>query len=94
MGSLGSFVDLILPAHYCPRVNSASNRKKFHRYLPGEGLKAASANLATFMCLLSRNSGSFNLLEPHGPVQASIGTSYMNCCRLKLIYGYFHSIHK
>ena len=27
-------------------------------------------NLTTFMCRLSRNSGSLNLLEPSGPVQA------------------------
>ena len=30
-------------------------------------------NLTNFMCRLSRNPGSLNLLEPSGPVQASIG---------------------
>jgi hypothetical protein len=29
--------------------------------------------LTTFMCRLSRNSGSLNLLEPKGPVQACNG---------------------
>jgi hypothetical protein len=33
----------------------------------------AADNLATFMCLLSRNSGSLGLLEPKGPDQACIG---------------------
>jgi len=39
MGSLGYFVHLILPVHYCPGVNlaSASNRKKLQRYLLGGG---------------------------------------------------------
>jgi hypothetical protein len=30
-------------------------------------------NLTTFMCQLSRHSGSLNLLEPSGPIQACIG---------------------
>ena len=30
-------------------------------------------NLTTFMCRLSGNSGSLNLLEPSGPVQACNG---------------------
>ena len=30
-------------------------------------------NLAAFMCWLFRNSGSLNLLEPKGPVQAYNG---------------------
>jgi hypothetical protein len=30
-------------------------------------------NLTTFMCRLSRNSGSLNLLTPYGPVQACNG---------------------
>jgi hypothetical protein len=32
-------------------------------------------NLTTFMCRLSRNSGSLNLLEPSGPVQACNGVA-------------------
>jgi hypothetical protein len=32
-------------------------------------------NLTTFMCRLYRNSGSFNLLEPSGPVHVSTGTA-------------------
>jgi hypothetical protein len=30
-------------------------------------------NLTTFMCRLSRHSGSLNLLEPQGPFQACSG---------------------
>ena len=29
-------------------------------------------NVATFMCRLSRNSVSLNLLEPYGPVQVCV----------------------
>jgi hypothetical protein len=32
-------------------------------------------NLTTFICRLYKNSGSLNLLEPCGPVQACIGTA-------------------
>jgi hypothetical protein len=42
------------------------------------GVKAAvrrADNLTTFMCRLSRNSGSLNRLEPSGPVQACNGTA-------------------
>jgi hypothetical protein len=31
------------------------------------------ADLTTFMCQLSRNSGSLNLLEPQGPLQSCSG---------------------
>lgn len=43
------------------------------------GVKVAGAtadNLATFMCRLSINYGSFNLLQPSGSVQASIGIGF------------------
>jgi len=33
-----------------------------------------AANLTTFMCRLSRYSGSLKLLGPYGPVQDSNGT--------------------
>jgi hypothetical protein len=32
-------------------------------------------NLTTFICRLSRNSGSLGLLQPSGPVQARRGTA-------------------
>ena len=33
-------------------------------------------NLTTFMCILSRNSGSLNLLDPERPVQACNGIAF------------------
>jgi hypothetical protein len=33
-------------------------------------------NLAAFICLMYRNSGNLNLLEPQGPVQACTGIAY------------------
>jgi hypothetical protein len=41
-------------------------------------------NLATFMCRLSTNSGSLNLLEPPGSVQACTGTALPFICRLEM----------
>jgi hypothetical protein len=39
--------------------------------LGGKGAPVRKAdNITTFMCLLSLNSGSLNLLDPSGPVQA------------------------
>jgi hypothetical protein len=37
-------------------------------------------NLTTFMCRFSRNSGSLNLQEPSGPVQACNGTALPFIC--------------
>ena len=37
-------------------------------------------NFATFLCQLSRNFGSLNLLEPLGPVQACVRVA----CRINL----------
>jgi len=33
-------------------------------------------NLITFMCLLPRNFGSLNLLEPYDPLQACNGIAF------------------
>ena len=38
------------------------------------------ANLTTFMCWLSRNSGNLNVLKPSGSVQACIGISLPFLC--------------
>jgi hypothetical protein len=52
--------------HYCAGVNSTSNTKEYQEYLlAGKGRPMLRAdNLTTFMCVLSRNSGSLNLLDP------------------------------
>jgi hypothetical protein len=62
--------------HYGPGVDSASNRNEYQEhFLGGGGARGPvhRANLTTFMCWLSRNSGSPNLLEPSGNVQACTG---------------------
>jgi len=41
------------------------------------GLVCGVHNLATFMCRVSRNSVSLNLLEPSVPVQACIGITIL-----------------
>ena len=57
---------------YGSGVDSVSNRNEYQQYLPGGvGWQVRRANnLSTFKCPLSRNSGSLNLLEPQGLVQA------------------------
>ena len=66
MVSLRFFFHIILP------VESASNRNEYQVYFL-VGLKWSvrrADNLTTFMCRMSRNSGSLKFLEPSGPVQA------------------------
>ena len=77
---IGIFCDLILRPHYGPEVDSASNRNEYQGYLLGDIRPVLRAdNLTTFMCRLSWNSGSPDLLEPSGPVQACL------CFALSLI---------
>jgi len=55
--------------HAFPGVNSTPNRNESQGYLLGVKVTVHTADiLATFMCQLSRNSGSHNLLQPKGPV--------------------------
>jgi hypothetical protein len=64
------FIDIILPPHYDPEVDSASNRNGYQKYLLwGKGgrcvqLKPYHLHVPTVLI-----SGSLNLLEPSGPVQ-------------------------
>ena len=54
---------------------SASNRNEYH---VGKGGPVRGAdNLVTFMCRLSRISGSLNLLESYGPAQACIAVDLL-----------------
>jgi hypothetical protein len=74
MVSLEFFIDIILPAAYDPGVDSASNRNEYQEYfLGGKGGCHRADNLTTFMCQLSRCSGSLKLLETSGPVQVCNG---------------------
>jgi len=61
---------LTFQPHYGIGVDSSSNRNEYLGYLLG--VKVAD-NLATLMYHLFINSGSLNLLELQGPVQACTG---------------------
>jgi hypothetical protein len=63
--------------HYVPGVDSASNRNKYQEYFFW-GVKAAGAygwQPYHLHVLIVLKSGSLNLLEPSGPVQACNGTA-------------------
>jgi hypothetical protein len=61
-----------LQPHCGPRVDSASNRNEYHGSSRGGWRPVRRAdNHASFMCWLSENSGSLNLLHPSGPIEAS-----------------------
>jgi len=64
------FIDIILPPHYDPEVDSASNRNGYHKYLLGGkrgpclGLKPYHIHVPTILI-----SGNLNLLQPSEPIQ-------------------------
>ena len=71
------------PAGRTMVLGSASNINDCQGNLLGvKGPVPRDDNLTTFMCWLSRNSGSLIFLEPKGPVQACKGTalpSFTSC---------------
>ena len=60
---------------YGPGVDSAYNRNEYQEYFLGGKRRPVrkADNLTTFMCRIVLKSGSLNLLEPSGPVQACNG---------------------
>jgi hypothetical protein len=64
------FIDIILPPHYDPEVDSASNRNGYQKYLLrgkwGRCVELKPYHLHVPTVLIS---GSLNLLESSGPVQ-------------------------
>ena len=90
----GFFVDInFFQSHYGSGVESASNRNEYQEGFLG--VKAAGASKADNLppsCAVVTKSGSFNFLEPSGPVQPCNGTSlplpftqksllYFLCCQ-------------
>ena len=49
-------------------------------------------NITTYMCRLSRNSGSLNLLKPYGPVQGQLYL-YLPVKNLRFLVGYLNHKH-
>jgi hypothetical protein len=75
MVSLEFFVNIILPAAlYSPGVDSASNRKEYQEYfLKVKEAGAKDCQPYHLHMPIVLKSGSLNLLEPSGPVQACNG---------------------
>ena len=71
IGSLGFFIDMILPAPLFPGVDSASNRNVYQEYFQGRngGLGVDLKTLPSYHVPIVMNSDSLKLLEPLGPVQ-------------------------
>ena len=71
IGSLGFFITLVLSVALWPWGRSVFNRNEYQGYLRGGGGKGGRCvELTTFVCRLSGNSGSLNLLEPRWSIQS------------------------
>jgi len=55
-------------------VDSAPSENEYHEHFLGVKAVREADNLTNFMCRMSWNSGSLNLLEPSGPHRACYGT--------------------
>ena len=65
---------LSLRPHYGPGVDSAFNRNEYQEYfLGGKGGRCVGLTTLPFQVPIVLKSGSPNLLEPSGPVQACNG---------------------
>jgi hypothetical protein len=74
MVSLEFFTDIILPAHHGPGVDSAPNRNEYQEcFLEVKVAGAYGWQPYHLHVLIVLKSGSLNLLEPSGPVQACNG---------------------
>jgi len=70
--------------HYGPEVDSASNRNEYQEYfLRDKGGLCVGLTILLSSCAIASKSGSLNLLEPSGPVQACNGIAFYIslCCR-------------
>ena len=74
MVSLKFYIDAILPVALWPRGDSASNRNEHQEYFGGKGDRCVGQTTLPPPRAVMK-SGSFNLQEPSGPVQACNGTA-------------------
>jgi hypothetical protein len=77
MVSLEFFIDISFRPHYVPGVDSACNRNEYQEYFLGDkgGRCVGLTNHLHVPAVLK--SGSLNLLEPSGPVQACTGIGFI-----------------
>jgi len=71
------FIDIkSFRSHYCPGVDSASNRNEYERHFLG-GKSGRCVRLTTLppSCAIVTKSGSLNFLEPSGPLRVCNGTA-------------------
>ena len=76
-GVTGFFFDIkSFRSHYCPEVDSASNRNEYQEYLlGGKKRPVRKADSLLPSCAVVTKSGSPNFLEPTGPLRACNGTA-------------------
>jgi hypothetical protein len=76
MVSLEFFIEIILPAHYGPGVDSAFNRNGYQEYFLGEKATGAYGCQPNHLhAPIVQISGSLGLLEPYGRIM----DLYMDC---------------
>ena len=72
-GVSGIFIDI--KSHYCPGVDSASNRNEYQEYfLVGKGDRCVRLTTLPPSRAVFTKSGNLNFLKPSGPVQICNGT--------------------
>ena len=82
LGVFGIFHRQTFRPHCGPRVDSASNRKEYQEYFLGSN----DGWCQGLYVLIVLKSGSLNLLEPSGPVQAYIGIALLLSQKRALIF--------
>jgi len=87
MVSLEFFIDIILPAAIWPWGDSASNRNEYQEYLLEVKTAGAYGWQPYHLHMpIVLKSGSLNLLEPLGPVQACNGIALLLGSTLPTLY--------
>ena len=92
-GVIWFFVDIkSFRSHYCPGVDSASNRNEYQElFLGGKGGRCVRLAILPPSCAVVMKSGNLNFLEPSGPLQVCNGTALSftfacSICFVVLVY--------